>query len=377
MSKSKLTALVLSSAMLFSGCAIKGEETIYIGALAPMTGVSSAYGSACASGIRLAVNEINENGGILGKQLVVDIQDEKGGIEESINAYNKLVGNGADIIIGDVMSKPCLAITELAIEDGTLVITPAATAEGITENGGNIFRVCFTDDIQGKIMARYTADDLDAEKVAVMYNISDDYSEGIFSSFCAELEKLGIIPDSIFGYGNDDKDFRVQLSKIIAKSPDVIFVPDYYPNAALIVSQARELGYSGKILGADGWDGILSAVSEKNMDILDDCRYSAHYSPDDENPVVAHFVKRYEKEYGKTPTSLAALGYDTVYIIKAAIEKANSTDKNKVAEAMHEIEAICVTGNISFDENGNPIKEVSVISLSDGEPSLDTKKETL
>lgn len=374
MIKRKIAKLLICAALL-QGCASHGENTIYIGAVAPLTGTSSAYGTACANGIRLAVNEINKNGGVLGKQLVVDIQDEKGGIEETINAYNRLVGNGAGIIIGDVMSKPCLAIADLAEEDGTLLLTPAATADEITEGDGNIFRVCFTDEIQGKIMARYAADDLEADRIAVMYNISDDYSEGISESFCDELENIGISPDNVSGYGNDDKDFRVQLSKIISKSPDVIFVPDYYSNAALIVSQARELGYRGNILGADGWDGILSAISENNFSILDKCRYSAHYSPDDQSPSVRHFVNLYEKEYKTPPTSLSALGYDAVYIIKSAIEHAGSEDKYAVAQAMREIETQCVTGNISFDEKGNPLKEVSVISLTGGQPALDTKKE--
>lgn len=308
----KILALVVGTAALCS-CADNNENVIKIGGLSALTGTSSVYGTACSNGSKLAVKEINENGGVLGKELRFVLHDEKGDIEEAVNAYNRLIGDDITVIVGDVMSKPCAAVAELAAEDGVTLITPTATAESITSFGDSVFRVCFTDGVQGTVMARYAYEDLGAKSVAVMYNTSGDYSSGISSSFREEADILGLEICAYEGYGSEDTDFRSQLTKIKGKSPDALFLPDYYTSAALIVSQAREMGIDCVILGADGWDGITAAVSEGNISILDDCRYSAHFSPTDSEKSVSDFVKNYTEEYGHTPTSLAALGYDAVY----------------------------------------------------------------
>ena len=380
----KVLAVLLAAATtmaLFAGCgstggtggSAAGGDTIKIGAIGPLTGDLSVYGVATMNGIRMAVEEINANGGVLGKQIQLLEQDEKGDTVEAVNAYNKLKSDGIIAFIGDVTSKPSMAVAEIASGDGMPMITATGTALPITTYGPNIFRTCFTDPFQGTIMAKFAAENLAAKNVAIIYNTSDDYSTGLTAAFEEMAASKGVNIVSKQGYGADDKDFKTQLTTIVASNPDALFVPDYYAKVALIASQAREAGFTGPMLGADGWDGVLTTLDAANASAVDGCFISNHYSAMDTDEKVAGFVKAYTDKYGETPNAFAALGYDTAYMLVQAITTANSTDSKAIVDALKNIEFDGVTGHITFDENNNPIKDATILKLQDGAANFETK----
>ena len=338
-------------------------DTIKIGVLAPLTGEVSVYGIATSNGIKMGVDEINEKGGILGKQIELITMDEKGDPTEAVNAYNSLVDQGIVALIGDVTSKPCLAVAEVALEDNMPMLTATGTAEDITKVGPNVFRTCFMDPFQGKIMATFAADNLKAKKVAVMFDNGSDYSKGLADSFKAQAEEKGMEVTAFEGYATADIDFTTLLNKIIATSPDAIFVPDYYGDVSLVLDQARTAGYTGAMLGGDGWDGVLTTLPEDN--------FSNHYSAAD--TVAADFLSKYQELFGLEGNAFAALGYDSAYIMAQAIEAAGSTDSQAIIDALAAVEFDGVTGHITFDENGDPIKSVAVTKFVDGKAELDSK----
>ena len=379
----KMLAVILMAAMMvstFSGCSGNGSgeteesensttasvesseetsgETVTYGVLAPLTGDASVYGISTSNGIKMGAEDVNENGGILGKTLELEVMDEKADIAEATNAYNALRSQEVSAIIGDVTSKPAMAVAEIAAEeyadgDGIPVITPTGTTPDITPNGENIFRACYTDPFQGKAMATFAAENLGATKVAVMYNTSDDYSTGIANAFVETAEEKGIEIIANEGYGADDNDFKTQLTKI--------------------ATQAREIGYDGVMLGADGWDGVLNVLDDANKSVVNNCYFCNHFFINDTDEKVANFVKEYKETYGEDPTAFSALGYDAVCILDEATEKAGSTDPEAVVAAMQELEYDGVTGHITFDENGDPIKDVAILKLEDGAVTLETK----
>lgn len=348
-------------------------DTIKLGVLAPLTGDVSVYGVAAKNGIELAINEINAAGGLLDKQIELMVEDEKGDVAEAVNGYNKLMSKGMVALLGDVTSKPTIAVAELAAADGLPMITATGTALPITTYGPNIFRTCFTDPFQGKIMAKFAAENLKAKNVAIIYNTSDDYSTGLVASFEEMAASKGITVVAKEGYGNDDKDFKAQLTKIAAAKPEALFIPDYYSKVALIATQAREVGYQGPMLGADGWDGVLGTLDSANQSAVNNSYISNHYSAQDTDPKVSAFVKAYTDKYGETPNAFAALGYDTAYLMVQAITEAGSTDSQAVVDKIKGITFAGVTGNITFDENNNPIKDATILKLMDGAANFDSK----
>ena len=217
-------------------------DTVIIGGLAPLTGSAAVYGNTAAQGARLAFKEINEAGGILGKQVDFRLEDEKGDVTEAVNAYSKLMDEGMVMLLGDVTSKPSLAVAELANEDGMPMITPTGTQLDITEGKPYVFRACFTDPFQGEILAIFAKDTLNAKTVAVLSNNSSEYSQGVADAFIAKAEELGLELIAHEGYSDSDSDFRGQLTSIKSKNPDLLMVPDYYDKDALIALQAHEVG---------------------------------------------------------------------------------------------------------------------------------------
>lgn len=353
--------------------AVPAGDTIKLGVLAPLTGEVSVYGVATKNGIQLAVDEINAAGGVLGKQIDLMIEDEKGDVSEAVNGYNKLVSKGMVALMGDVTSKPTMAVAELAAADNLPMITATGTALPITTYGPNVFRTCFTDPFQGRILAKFAAENLKAKSVAIIYNTSDDYSTGLVAAFEEMAASKGVTVVAKEGYGGDDKDFKSQLSNIVKAKPEALFVPDYYTKVALIATQAREVGFEGPMLGADGWDGVLGTLDDSNKAAVDGCYISNHYSAQDTDPKVAGFVKAFTEKYGETPNAFAALGYDTAYMMSQAITAAGSTDPQAIVDAIKAITFDGVTGNITFDENNNPIKDATILKFMDGAANFDSK----
>ncbi len=349
-------------------------EELVFGVPAPLTGAASVYGNSTKNGIELGMEDINAAGG----KLSIEVVDEKGEEAEAVNAYNMLMQKGVNAIIGDVTSKPSIAMADYAATDyedgvGVPMITPTGTAADITLKGENVFRACFLDPFQGEVMATFAAENLQAKNVALMYNTSDDYSNGIAEAFEAAAAEKGMTVVAKEGYGASDKDFKTQLTKIQAANPDVIMVPDYYNNVALIVKQAREVGYDGPMIGGDGWDGVLAVLDEGSQSLVNNCYFPNHYFVDDTDEKVAKFVTSYREKYGEDPTAFSALGYDAINIMYQAFQKAGTTDAEAVVEALKGMEYDGVTGHITFDENGDPIKTVSILEYKDGKIVLNTK----
>lgn len=346
-------------------------ETIKIGLLGPLTGDLSVYGIAATNGAQMAFDEINKAGGISGRQVELILLDEKGDPTEAVNAYNSMVDQGIVALIGDVTSKPCLAVAEVAVEDNMPMLTATGTAADITKVGPNVFRTCFMDPFQGQIMATFAADNLSAKKVAAMFDTSSDYSMGLADSFKAQAESKGMEVTAFEGYAAADTDFTTLLNKIIATSPDAIFVPDYYSDVSLILDQARTAGFKGAMLGGDGWDGVLATLPADKVSAANDGYFSNHYSAADEN--AAKFLETYKGLYNMDGNAFAALGYDSAYIMAKSIENAGSTESQAIIDAMSEMEYEGVTGHITFDENGDPIKSVAVTKFVDGKAELAAK----
>lgn len=349
----------------------KAAGPIKIGGLAPLTGDVSVYGIAAANGIKLALAEINKAGGVNGRQIEYIVYDEKGDATEAVNAYNKLADQDKVIaLIGDITSKPTIAVAKLAAKVNMPMISPTATALDVTLQGKNVFRACFIDPFQGKVMAAFAGDSLKAKKVAVIYNSGDDYSVGLADAFKAEAKVRGLELVASESYSKGDNDFKAQLNKIAAAKPDALFVPDYYNTVALIANQAKGLGMTLPLLGADGWDGVLTVAKKEEVEGYYFCN---HYSSEDMDPKVQSFLKNYKDTYKMEANALAALGYDAAYILAEAIKKAGSTDAAAIITALNATNFTGVTGNVKFDANRNPSKSVAISKIVNGKYTFFSK----
>lgn len=375
----KIIAMLAGATIMMSCGANQSQEessTIKVGGMGPLTGSAAMYGITVDKGAKLAFEEINANGGVLGKKFEYISLDEKADPIEAVNAYNKLTDEGVVAILGSVTSKPTLAVAELAAQDGIPMITPTGTQINITDAGPNIFRVCFTDPYQGSTLAKFSKDKLGAKTAAIMVNTSSDYSDGIANAFIKQAEKEGIKVVAKEGYSDGDKDFKAQLTKINSENPDILVVPEYYELSALIATQAREIGMKSTFVGPDGWDGIIGALDSSSYSVVDNSYFTNHYSTEDNNEKVQSFLKKYREKYNEEPTAFSALAYDTVYVLKNAINKAGTTDKTELTKAIKASDMDGVTGHLTFDENNNPVKAVTIIKVQDGKYIFDSVVET-
>lgn len=318
------------------------------------------------------MEEINKNGGVLGKKIDFIVLDSKGDSTEAVMAYNRLVDEGIVAFIGDAPSKPSLAIAEVAAQDNMPMITPTGTQFNITEAGKNVFRACFTDPYQGRILANFAKNNLKVKTAAIVVNNSSDHSNGVTEAFLKEAQALGIEVVAKEGYSDGDKDFRAQLTKILPTNPDVLVIPDYYEQVALITTQAREIGLKSTFIGPDGWDGVAKTLDPSAYEAIENSYFTNHYSLDDQSEKVQNFVKAYRETYKEDPSSFAALSYDAAYMMKAAIEKAGTTEKQAVVDALKGLEYDGVTGHLTFDEKNNPVKAVTVLKIVNGKYTFDS-----
>jgi len=372
-----MLVLLLALPMLF-GCAGDSADVIKIGVISPLTGDVAVYGNAVYEAVQLYVEQFNKAGGIGGKKIKLIPYDDKGDATEAVNAYNRLVSSDNVVaIIGPVTSTPTLSVAKQSVADNVPMITGTATHPAVTTYGKNFFRACFEDPFQGGAIARFAADYLKAASGAIIYNTSDAYSTGLKDSITATANEIGFTLTATEGYAKGDVDFRSQLTNIIETNPDVLFIPEYYQNAYIICKQARELGFTGTFLGVDGTDGILE-MEGVDPSIVEGMYFANHFAVDSTDPDVIQFVADYNAKYGKNPNALAALGYDAAKILVNAIktvienggegfEITNSAEhRQAIIDALAATELDCVTGNITFDENRNPIKECVIIQIKDG-----------
>ena len=350
----------------------KDSETITIGVITPKTGNVAIYGITTEQGMMLAADEINANGGINGKKLVLKSEDDKGDATEAVNIYSKFVEEGVNAILGPVTSKPALAVAENSVTDNIPIVTPTGTMESITEGKPNVFRICFTDPMQGVLLANFASGTLNAKTAAILRNTSSDYSNGVADKFIEKAKADGIEIVADEGYGATDKDFKAQLTNIKSSNPELLLIPDYYENDVIIVKQAHDVGLNIPIIGPDGWDGVLGVVAKGEEQTLNNCYFTNHYSVKDTNPVVKSFVDNYRAKYNDEPSAFAALGYDAVHVYAKALENAKSLSYEDIIEALGQVELEGVTGNLKFGENNNPIKSAAIMKIENGEYVLDS-----
>lgn len=349
------------------GSAAASGGTIKIGGLAPLTGSVSVYGIATNNGIKMAVDAANKAGGVLGKKIEYISYDEKGDATEAVNAYNKLVQNDKVVaLVGDVTSTPTIAVAQAAVKDDLPMITATATAAAVTKAGSNVFRACVTDPFQGELMASYSSKKLGAKTAAILYNMADDYSLGVAQAYKKAAESLGIKIVDEEKYQTNDVNFKSQLTSIKSKNPDVLFVPVYYQDIALIAVQAKQTGITSKLMGVDGWDGVLDKIDKSNVSAVDGAFYCSQYTAESTDAKVKDFIKNYKTTYNQDPNMFAVLGYDAMNMMIAAIKNANSTDSDAITKAMAALQYKGLTGDIKFDSERNPVKTCAIISIKDG-----------
>lgn len=351
--------------------AASADDPIVIGIISPNTGSLAAYGYSVTTGVDLAVEEINAAGGILGRPVEVIKTDDQGDPTECLNAFNSLVSQGVTLVIGSVTSGCTSAITDAANEEEVCLITPASTADSITTEDDYIFRACYADSFQGAIAAAY-AKQAGYEKVGVVYCAADVYSKGLYDSFSAACADYGIeVAAAESTASMDVQDYTNQFSAIVRAGVDFVYVPFYYDTIGpYIVPQARAAGYTGVIMGADGYDTTPDYVVEgADLTAFNDVYWTNHYDPSDSSEIVRSFVSAYEAKFGSIPGAFSATAYDCMYMYKAAIEAAASADSAAVRDALADTSTVytCVTGTFTLDESGTPAKGAAIISFySDG-----------
>ena len=352
--------VVMIAGMMFTGCSKKTSDTIKIGGIFPLSGSVAVYGTECRNGVEMAINEINAAGGVNGKMLELIAEDDEGSPEKSVNAYKKLVTkDNCSIIIGSLTSGCTAAISSLAQAQKVLLIAPAATQTDITEAGDYVFRACFIDPFQGTVGGKFALEDLGAKNAAVLYDVQNDYSIGLYENFKIAFEQGGGKVVAAESYSTGDKDFNAQLTKIKTTNPDVVYLPDYYGTVALIAKQLRAQGINAPIVGADGWDGIIDNAGDEVLNGF----YSNHYAADSTDGKVVTFVNSYKGKYGSTPVSFAALGYDCVYLLKDAMGAAKSADSTTLKDQLMKTNGAYVTGNLTFDAKRNPVKSAVMLEI--------------
>lgn len=381
----KILCFVLAAAMALSlaacgngsnGNASDGN-TIKVGVIANTTGDSSQYGIAVSQGAKLYIKQLNEEGGINGKQIEVVEYDDKGATADAVNAYERMKSDGVTAVIGAVLTNTTLAVADKTYEDNMPQITASATAASVTvldptdENSDirtNVFRACFIDPFQGEKMAEY-AQKLGATKCAVLYDSGNDYAKGVGDAFAAKCKELGI-ECTVEGYATGDKDFKAQLTNIKASGAEYIMCPNYLEDVGLIVTQARQQGITAGFLGGDGWSGVSAYASAEDLEGSYFCSGYALGSN-------AEFEEAYAAEYGEAPKQMfEALGYDAALLMCNAIKSAEEQGleagsdeyKQAVIDAMKATNSLeGVTGTFSFDDQNNPIKSASILQIQGGE----------
>jgi branched-chain amino acid transport system substrate-binding protein len=366
-----LPVIIVSLALAFS-CARRQEgekpnrSTIKIGYFGDLSGPTFNFGRSANNGVLLAAAEINQLGGINGRQIDVVIEDDKGSPEEAARLTAKLIDQDKVVaIIGGGTSGNNRAAAPKAFASQIPLIAPSSTDPAVTQAGDYIFRTCFVDSFQGEVMASFAANTLKAKKAAILFDFNSPYGRGLTDFFELSFGKLGGEIVSKQSYTQGDADFKGQLSTIKSAEPDVIYIPGYYGDVAVIAKQARALGIQQPLLGGDGWDA--PELWQLGGDALNNSYISTHYSVDNPSPTIQSFVHEYKQRYGNlVPDAHAALAYDATRLLFDAIKRAGTTDGPKLRDALAQTTNFAgVTGVISMDADRNAVKPAVVLKLED------------
>lgn len=374
----KFLGLLLAGAMLassFTGCSGKAsssdEKTLLIGGTGPLTGDYATYGISVQEGAQIAVDEINEKGGVNGYTVKLEVEDDQADPQQAVQAYAKLMDNGMNLSLGSTTSGACVALVKEAKEDGIVTMTPSASQKEATTYDNN-FRVCFLDPDQGTYSADFIKENNLATKVAVLYDKSNTYSVGVYEAFAKEAEKLGlsIVTTQAFT-DSSNTDFSSQIQAVKNSGAELLFMPFYQQEAAAVLMQAQGVLENVTYFGVDGMDGVLEKLGTENQAIANGVMLLTPFSASSSDPTVANFVAKYKEKYNATPDQFAADAYDAVYALCTAFEKAGlETDdpefNQAIAKAMTEIEVTGATGVMTWSADGECKKQAKAVVISDG-----------
>jgi len=369
-----LAVLVLS--LVLVGCqqapaAQSEEKTIKIGFIGPMTGDVKTFGESTKNGFEMALEKHNYQAG--GYKIVPVIADDRNDATEAVNVATKLISQDkVQAIVGSVTTATTIPVSDVANSKKVVQITPTATNTKVTVDNGKrkdfSFRACFIDPFQGQVGAKFALENLEAKTAAVLYDQGNDYTKGLAEVFKTYFEAGGGQVVAFEAYAKEDNDFSAQLTSIAGKNPDVLYLPDYYQKVSLIGKQARDKGITAPFLGADGWDS-----SELDFATMDGGYFTNHYSPEDTRPEVQAWVQEYKAKYNVEPDALATLAYDATNLLLNAIDTAKSNDPAKIRDALAATKDFAaVSGKISFDANGDPVKSAAILQIKDGKQKFVT-----
>lgn len=380
----KKVSLLLATLFLvgsLAGCnkstgASANAKSIKVGLNYELTGGVATYGQGLVEGIELAFEEINKNGGVLGKQIEIIKTDNKSDNSESANVASKLATRDKVIaILGPATSGNTKAAAPIAIQNKVPLISASATADDVTVDSNGkvreyVFKTCFSDSFQGVIMGNFAYTDLGKKNAALLVDSTSDYSKGLAKSFKETFGKFGGKVVTEQAYQAKETDFKAVLTKIKGSNPDILFLPGYYEEVGLIVKQARELGLNVPILGGDGYESP-KLVDLAGKTALNDVYFTNHYSSKDTATEVVKFKDAFKAKYSKEPNAFNALGYDLAYFLADALKRSGEADPVKLKEALASTKDFNgITGKISIDEKHNPVKSITILQMKDGEQTF-------
>ena len=390
MKKNRILSLALTGALCLSmlaGCGGNSDapetgapesgaptaSAIKIGGSGPLTGSGAVYGQATQRGAQIAIDEINALGGL---QFELDFQDDEGDFEKALNAYNKLKDGGMQIFYGCTTTAPCVTVASETFADRYFQLTPSASSTDVTDGKDNVFQMCFTDPEQGVTAADYVKENGLATKVAVIYNNGDSYSTGIAQGFIAHAKELGleVVAEETFP-DDTNTDFSVQLGNAQSGGAELVFMPIYYTPASLVLNQAKSMGFSPIFMGGDGMDGILD-IEGFDTSLAEGLLLMTPFNASSTEERTASFVSKYQEAYGGIPNQFAADGYDCMYAIYEACQKAGVTadmDHETICNKLIEVftsDDFTVDGltgsGMSWSANGQITKAPQVFMVQDG-----------
>lgn len=344
-------------------------DKVVLGHFASLTGDTASFGISTKKGVDLAAKLYNANGGYNGKPVEVVTYDDQSKPEEASTMVTKLITqDNVNAVLGEVASKLSIVAADVAMRHKTPMVSPSSTNPKVTEKGEYIFRICFIDPFQGQVMAKFAKENLKAKSAAILRDVEQDYSVGLADFFKKAFEEGGgkVVIDT--SYTSKDTDFKAQLTEIKSKKPDVVFVPGYYNQVALILKQARGMGIKQPVLGGDGWESP-DLVKVAGKEALEGTYFSNHYAPDTKDKDAQGFIEAFKKEYGgELPDAMAALGFDAFNVTMDAMKRAGSNSREAVKNALASTAGFKgVTGEISLDAMRNAVKSAVVLQFKNGE----------
>lgn len=354
--------------MFLNGCNKSNQNEILIGEYESLTGAEATFGISSTNGLKLAVDETNNNGGLLGKQIKLITYDDQCKPSEAATVVQKLINKDKVVgIIGEVASSRSKAGAQICQSSKIPMVTPASTNPEVTAIGDYIYRVCFIDPFQATVVSKFAINSLKVKRIAVLQDVKNAYSTGLADFFIKQFKEMGGEVIEVQSYSAGDKDFKAQLTAIKAKNPEAIFIPGYYTDVGLIAIQAREIGLTCPLLGSDGWESD-KLTEGKAKDALEGCFFSTHVSTQDPSPTIQNFIKKYQEKYKMMPDAMSFLAYDAGMILFDAIKRAGSTDADKIRNELSKTKDFNgVSGKISINDQRNAVKPAVILEIKDGQ----------